>query len=136
MSYGRFRILQWLTEVKELPWQALRKKCDANLFRLGSLFLVQGRSHGGGCGVPSHPPKKINMHIFFQKYSKLHERCGTFWNKWKIYFQIFIFRVIVIFVMSSLQFSMNFSRKLICDRPYHSYFQIGVCWIFLIEIGP
>ena len=37
--------------------------------------------------------------------------------------------------MSSPQFSMNFSRKLIFDCFYHFYFKIGVCWIFLIEIG-
>ena len=43
------------------------------------------------------------------------------------FFRFLFFRVMVIFVMSSPQFSINFSRKLICDHPYHFYFQIGVC---------
>ena len=81
--------------------------------------------------------KIINfIFLFFLKWSNLQENG---WIKRKIKFQIFpiyIFRVMVIFVMSSPQFSMNFSRKLICDRPYHFYFQIDVCWIFFIEIGP
>ena len=82
---------------------------------------------------------RVNLTTSEKKKSNLHERSAIGWIKRIIKFQIFpifIFRVMVIFVMSSPQFSMNFSRKLICDHPYHFYFQIGVCWIFLIEIGP
>ena len=50
--------------------------------------------------------------FFLQKWSNLQERSAISWIKRIIKFQIFIFRVMVIFVMSSPQFSWKIHRKL------------------------
>ena len=57
---------------------------------------------GGGWSLP--PPKKKIKNVwteknsqFFLKLSNLHETCGIGWIERKIKFQIFIFRVMVIF---------------------------------------
>ena len=97
---------------------------DANLFRLESSNPKKISAPGCFMVGGEAPTKKkklitfskmfqyINMNIFFsQKWSNLHERSGIGWIKRKPQFQIFqifIFRVMVFFVLKSLQFSMNF----------------------------
>merc|ERR1719154_279999 len=49
-----------------------------------------------------------SIYIFFQKWSNLHGRCGIGWIEREINFQIFIKRVMVIFVLKCPPFSMNF----------------------------
>ena len=46
--------------------------------------------------------KNILNHFFFRNYSNLHDKCGIFWNEWKINFPIFIFWDMVIFVLKIL----------------------------------
>ena len=56
--------------------------------------------------------KKI-FNFFLQNYSNLHERCGMFWNKRKIKFQIFpIFNFLVMatfWIQNMVNFQKNFT---------------------------
>ena len=50
----------------------------------------------------------VSKYIYFLKWSNIHERWGMCWIERKINFPISVFRVMVIFVLKSPQFSMNF----------------------------
>ena len=66
--------------------------------------------------------------FFFQKCSNFHETCGMGWIERKIKFQnfpIFICRVMVIFVTSSPQISMNFHDNLKNKNHKHFLFSFS-----------
>ena len=80
--------------------------------RLVLSFGVQGRKAPNKFFLAKF---KNSLTIFiFQKWQRLHERCGMCWNEWKIKFPIFTifsFWDMVVFVFKIGKFVMNFEYK-------------------------
>ena len=90
--------------------RSFRYAVDANLFRLGSTNSKKKFGPFYFLIFKIQKPK-TNLNFFVQKCSNLYKRCGMCWNKWKINFPIFIFRIMVIFVFKITPIFEEFSPR-------------------------